>query len=68
MWWPLETAAHGRAGLAFVVQELLAGRLPARDANAAAGALSALVNVLRASDLEHRLELLERTLEPGGKP
>jgi hypothetical protein len=45
-----------------VVQEVLAGNLPARDANAAAGAMSALVNVLRASDLEQRLELLEKTL------
>ncbi|MGB8296048.1 MAG: hypothetical protein WCG85_11525 [Polyangia bacterium] len=66
-WWPLETAAHARAGLAYVVQEVLAGNLPARDANAAAGAMSALVNVLRASDLERRLELLERTLDHRGK-
>jgi hypothetical protein len=61
-WWPLETAAHARAGLAYVVQETLSGRLPARDCNAAAGALSALVGALRATDLEQRLELLERTL------
>ena len=61
-WWPLETAADARAGLAHVVQEVLAGNLPSRDANAAAGAMSALVNVLRASDLEQRLELLEKTL------
>jgi hypothetical protein len=66
-WWPLETAVHARAGLAYVVQEVLAGHLPARDANAAAGALSALVNVLRATDLEGRLELLERTLDHRGK-
>jgi hypothetical protein len=62
-WWPLETAAHVRAGLAYVVQETLSGHLPARDANAAAGALSALVGALRATDLEQRLELLERTLD-----
>jgi len=62
-WWPLETAAHARAGLAYVVQETLSGHLPARDANAAAGALSALVGALRATDLEQRLELLERTLD-----
>jgi hypothetical protein len=62
-WWPLETAAHTRAGLAYVVQETLSGHLPARDANAAAGALSALVGALRATDLEQRLELLERTLD-----
>ena len=57
-WWPLSTAAHARAGLAYVVQETLSGRLPARDCNAAAGALSALVGALRATDLEQRLELL----------
>ena len=62
-WWPLQSAADARAGLAHVVQEVLAGNLPARDANAAAGAMSALVNVLRASDLEQRLELLEKTLK-----
>lgn len=61
-WWPLETAAHARAGLAYVVQETLSGHLPARDANATAGALSALVGALRATDLEQRLELLERAL------
>lgn len=66
-WWPLETAAHARAGLAYVVQETLSGRLPARDCNAATGALSALVGALRATDLEQRLELLERTLEHRGK-
>jgi len=66
-WWPLETAAHARAGLAYVVQETLGGRLAARDCNAAAGALSALVGALRATDLEQRLELLERTLEHRGK-
>jgi len=66
-WWPLETAAHARAGLAFVVQETLSGHLPARDCNAAAGALSALVGALRATDLEQRLELLERTLDHRGK-
>ena len=66
-WWPLETAAHVRAGLAHVAQETLSGRLPARDANAATGALSALVSALRATDLEQRLELLERTLEHRGK-
>ncbi len=66
-WWPLETAAHARAGLAYVVQEVLAGSLPARDANAATGALSALVNTIRATDLELRLELLERTLDHRGK-
>jgi hypothetical protein len=62
-WWPLETAAQARAGLAYVVQETLSGRLPARDCNAAAGALSALVGALRATDLEQRLELIERTLD-----
>ena len=62
-WWPLETAAHARAGLAHVVQETLSGRLAARDCNAASGALSALVGALRATDLEQRLELLERTLD-----
>jgi len=61
-WWPLSSAAHARAGLAYVVQETLSGRLPARDCNAAACALSALVGALRATDLEARLELLERTL------
>ena len=66
-WWPLETAAHARAGLAYVVQETLGGRLAARDANAAAGALSALVGALKATDLEQRLELLERTLGHRGK-
>ena len=66
-WWPLETAAHARAGLAYVVQETLSGHLAARDCNAAAGALSALVGALRATDLEQRLELLERTLEHRGK-
>ena len=66
-WWPLATAAHARAGLAYVVQETLSGHLPARDANAAAGALSALVGALRAADLEQRLELLERTLDHRGK-
>lgn len=66
-WWPLETAAHARAGLAYVVQETLSGRLPARDCNAAAGALSALVGALRATDLEQRLELLERTFDHRGK-
>jgi hypothetical protein len=66
-WWPLQTAAQARAGLAYVVQETLAGHLPARDANAAAGALSALVGALRATDLEQRLELLERTLDHRGK-
>ena len=66
-WWPLENAAQARAGLAYIAQEVLAGSLPARDANAAAGAISALVNVLRATDLEGRIELLERTLEHRGK-
>jgi len=66
-WWPLVNAAHVRAGLAYVVQETLSGNLPARDANAAAGALSALVGALRATDLERRLELIERTLEHRGK-
>jgi hypothetical protein len=66
-WWPLETAAHSRAGLAYVIQETLSGRLPARDCNAAAGALSSLVGALRATDLEQRLELLERTLDHRGK-
>jgi len=66
-WWPLETATHARAGLAYVIQETLSGHLPARDANAAAGALSALVGALRATDLEQRLELLERTLDHRGK-
>jgi hypothetical protein len=66
-WWTLETASHARAGLAYVVQETLSGRLPARDCNAAAGALSALVGALRATDLEQRLELLERTLDHRGK-
>ena len=66
-WWPLENAAHARAGLAYVAQEVLAGNLPARDANAAAGAISALVTVLRATDLEARLASLERTLEHRGK-
>lgn len=61
-WWQLETASQARAGLAYVVQETLSGHLPARDANAAAGALSALVGALRATDLEQRLELLERAL------
>lgn len=50
-----------------MVQEVLAGSLPARDANAATGALSALVNTIRATDLELRLELLERTLDHRGK-
>ena len=67
MWWPLENAAQARAGLAYVAQEVLAGNLPARDANAAAGAISALVTVLRATDLEQRLESLERMLEHRGK-
>jgi hypothetical protein len=53
--------------LAYVAQEVLAGNLPARDANAAAGAMSALVSVLRATDLEQRLALLERTLDHRGK-
>ena len=66
-WWPLETAAHARAGLAYVVQETLSGHLSARDSNAASGALSALVGALRATDLEQRLELLERTLDHRGK-
>jgi hypothetical protein len=66
-WWPLETAAHARAGLAYVIQQTLSGHLPARDCNAAAGALSALVGALRATDLEQRLELLERTLDHRGK-
>ena len=61
-WWQLENAVQARAGLAYVAQEVLAGNLPARDANAAVGAMSALVTVLRATDLEQRLELLERTL------
>ena len=62
-WWPLENAAHARAGLAYVAQEVQAGNLPARDANAVVGAMSALVTVLRSTDLEQRLELLERTLK-----
>jgi hypothetical protein len=66
-WWPLETAAQARAGLAYVVQEILSGQLPARDGNAAAGALSALVGALKATDLDQRLELLERTLDHRGK-
>ena len=66
-WWSLESAAHARAGLAYVAQEVLAGNLPARDANASVGAISALVNVLRAGDLESRIELLERTLVRRGK-
>ncbi len=61
-WWPLETAAHACAGLAYVVQETLSGHLPSRDANAATGALSTLVGVRRAADLEQRLEMLERAL------
>jgi hypothetical protein len=67
MWWPLQNAAHARAGLAYVAQEVLAGNLPARDANAAVGAISALVTTLRSTDLEQRLELLERTLDHRGK-
>ena len=67
-WWPLESAAHACAGLGHVVRETLSGRLAARDANAAAGALSALVGALRASDLEQRLEALEKTLEHRSKP
>jgi hypothetical protein len=66
-WWPLENAAHARASLAYVAQEVLAGNLPARDANAAVGAISALVTTLRSTDLEQRLELLERTLDHRGK-
>lgn len=62
-WWPLETASQARAGLAYVVQETLSGHLPSRDANAATGALSALVGALRATDLQQRLELLERTFD-----
>ncbi len=67
MWWPLENAAQARAGLAYVAQEVLAGNLPARDANAVVGAMSALVTVLRATDLEQRLESLERTLNNRAK-
>ena len=67
MWWPLQNAAHARAGLAYVAQEVLAGNLPARDANAAVGAISALVTTLSSTDLEQRLELLERTLDHRGK-
>jgi hypothetical protein len=67
MWWLLQNAAHARAGLAYVAQEVLAGNLPARDANAAVGAISALVTTLRSTDLEQRLELLERTLDHRGK-
>ena len=66
-WWSLENAAHARAGLAYVAQEVLAGNLPARDANAAVGAISALVTTLRSTDLEQRLELLERILDHRGK-
>jgi hypothetical protein len=66
-WWPLENAAHARAGLAYVAQEVLAGHLPARDANAAVGAISALVTTLRSTDLEQRLESLERILNNRGK-
>lgn len=66
-WWPLESAAHACAGLGHVVRETLSGHLPARDANAAAGALSALVGALRTSDLEQRLKALERVLNRRGK-
>jgi len=62
-WWPLEKAAHARAGLAYVAQEVLTGNLAARDANAVAGVLSALVKVLSESDFEQRLEEVERLVQ-----
>jgi molybdopterin synthase catalytic subunit len=63
VWWSLENTGHARAGLAYITQELLSGALPARDANAAAGAISALVGVIRDSDLERRIQMLEGLLE-----
>lgn len=58
-WWQLSQVADLRSALAFVAQELLAGRLAARDANAAVGVLTALVAIQRDVEIERRLCLLE---------
>jgi hypothetical protein len=63
-WWELVTAQDAGRALAFVVQEVLAGRLDPRAANAVTGAASALVNVVRSADLEARLQALEGILGP----
>ncbi len=63
-WWELATAHDAARGLAFVSQEVLSARLDARTANAATGALVALVNAIRNAELEQRLEAVERALGP----
>lgn len=63
-WWDLASAQDAARGLAFVSQEVLAARLDPRTANAATGALVALVNAIRSADLEARLDAVELALGP----
>ena len=62
-WWTLGNTADARSALGFVTQELLAGRMAARDANAAVGALMAIVAVQRDIEIERRLSLLEGAIQ-----
>jgi hypothetical protein len=67
-WWPLQNITEASRGLAHVSREVLVGRLDPRSANAATGALNALVGALRGADLEERVRGLEAALGvEGGK-
>lgn len=61
-WWRLETVSDARASLAYVAQELLDGRMAARDANAATLTVKTIVEVLREEDVARRLEAVETAL------
>jgi hypothetical protein len=65
-WWGLATIDEAAAGLAHVARSVLLGDLDPREANAATGALGALVRA-REGDMERRLETLERALLAGNR-
>jgi len=58
-WLRLATAADACNALSYVVREVLLGKLPARDANAATHALAALIPALHDAELERRLAYVE---------
>lgn len=66
-WWSLERTKDARSALAHVAQHVLLGELSARDANAVTQAVTALVSVLRESEIERRLDALEVAVGPRGR-
>ncbi len=64
-WLALKSANNVCEGFAYVVRELLQGRLSARDASATTQALSALLGAMHVERIERRLLLVEGALGTG---